>query len=193
MSFYVHSIPLQLTLLRVLLAQGMERNIVLSNLRKHIFPDSWVERTIPEFPTLHDLLLSMISNNPESRPTAEEVVHRIETILEAYTVSSLDKKHHDGSILLRVETLPREDVLRHTMELVKEAALPEKIQIVQYGLRGGENKQIMEFAVVPELRDDGIVCCKAGLGNTLVRRLREDENVLLIREVRPRSVSSDEK
>jgi hypothetical protein len=135
----------------------------------------------------------MISNDPGSRPTAEEVVDQVQSILEAFTVSSLDKKHHDGAaILLRIETLPREDVLRHTMELVKEAALPEKIQIVQYGLRGGENKQIMEFAVVPDVRDDGIVCCKTGLGNRLVNRLREDENVLLIRQVRPRSTSADD-
>jgi len=171
---------------------GMERNIVLSNLRNHIFPNAWISETVPEFPSLHELLGSMISNTPESRPSAEEVVHRIESILEGFTVSSLDKKHREGAILLRIETLPREDVLRRTMELVKEAALPEKIEIVQYGLRGGENKQIMEFAVVSDTNNDVANGCKTGLGNKLVTRLREDDNVLLIREVRPRSGSTDD-
>lgn len=176
--------------------QGMERNIVLSNLRNHIFPDHWMKSVVPEFPTLHSLLLSMISNQPGSRPTAASVVQTIQSILDGFTISSLDKHHYKDCILLRVETRPREDVLRHTMQLVVDAALPNKVEIVQYGLRGGTNKAIMEFAI---RHDFGVVssengggethdrpsggCLPPQLGNLLVNRLSDDPEVILIRQV----------
>lgn len=166
----------------------MERNIVLSNLRIHNFPDHWMEVVVPDFPTLHSLLLSMISNQPGSRPTAESVVHTVESILDGFTISSLEKHHYEDCILLRVETRPREDVLRHTMQLVQDAARPDSIEIVQYGLRGGTNKAIMEFAVrydKKSLETDhfGTDFCPAQLGTLLVNRLCGDPEVLLIRQV----------
>jgi hypothetical protein len=175
--------------------QGMERNIVLSNLRNHTLPDHWVNHVVPDFPTLHSLLLSMISNQPGSRPTAASVVQTIESILDGFTISSLDKHHYKDCILLRVETRPREDVLRHTMQLILNAALPDKIEIVQYGLRGGTNKAIMEFAIRHEVavlarevgtdendsRSNG--CLPTQLGNLLVNLLSDDPEVLLIRQV----------
>jgi hypothetical protein len=156
----------------------MERTIVLSKLRNHIFPDQWMEAVEPAFPTLHSLLQSMVSNNPGDRPTAVVVVRSIQTILEEFTISSIDKHHHETAILLRVEAKPREDVLRHTINLVKEAACPECIEIAQYGLRGGTNKAVMEFAVSSSTCKD-----QAVLGNTLVKRLGQCDEVLLIRQV----------
>jgi hypothetical protein len=156
----------------------MERTIVLSKLRNHIFPDQWEANVAPAFPTLHSLLQSMISNIPAERPTAVIVVRSIKTILEGFTISSIDKHHHENAILLRVEAKPRDDVLRHTIDLVKEAACPECIEIQQYGLRGGTNKAVMEFAVSSSTCKD-----QAVLGNTLVKRLGECDEVLLIRQV----------
>jgi hypothetical protein len=168
----------------------MERNIVLSNVRKHIFPNQWEETLCVEFPTLHSLLLSMISNNPDDRPTAHTVVQNIQSILEGFTISSLDKHGHEGAILLRVETMPREDGLRYTMDLIREAALPIQIDIVQYGLRGGSNKgqtkSIMEFAIVPKpctVEGDENEYCPNRLGKSLVNRLNENSEVLLVRQV----------
>ena len=158
--------------------QAMERTIVLSSLRNHIFPLHWMETVEPAFPTLHSLLQSMISNSPTDRPTAETVVRSIQTILEGFTISSIDKHHHEGAILLRVEARPREDVLRHTINLVKEAAHPECIEIAQYGLRGGTNKAVMEFAVSSSTCQDKVI-----LGNTLVNRLGQCDEILLIRQV----------
>lgn len=157
---------------------GMERTIVLSKLRNHIFPEQWMENVERAFPTLHSLLQSMISNSPADRPTAVVVVRSIQTILEGFTISSIDKHHHENAILLRVEAKPREDVLRHTINLVKEAASPDCIEIVQYGLRGGTNKAVMEFAVSSSTCKD-----QSSLGNTLVNRLGRCDEVLLIRQV----------
>ena len=154
----------------------MERNIVLSKLRNHIFPDQWHTDVQEAFPSLHPLLLSMISSSPSDRPTADTVVRRIRSILDGFTITSLDKHLHESSILLRVEAKPREGVLRHTIELLKQAASPEAIEIKEYGLRGGTNKAIMEFAIAaPE--DD------CSLGNLLVSRMSVCPDVHVIRQI----------
>lgn len=130
------------------------------------------------FPTLHTLLESMLSNSPADRPTALIVVRSIQSILEGFTIFSIDKHHHDNAILLRVETKPREDVLRHTMDLVTKHAKPDIIEIIQYGLRGGTDRAVMEFAISSSTCED-----QASLGNTLVTRLGKEDEVLLIRQV----------
>ena len=160
-------------------SQGMERNIVLSKLRNHIFPDQWHVSVAPTFPSLHSLLLSMISNKSADRPTADTVVRSIRSILEGFTITSLDKHQHEGSILIRVEAKPREDVLRHTMQLVKQAASPHEVEITQYGLRGGTNKAIMEFAIAAPCSDED----RTSLGNQLVSQMSQYSHVLLIRQV----------
>jgi hypothetical protein len=167
----------------------MERNIVLSKLRNHILPDQWKEN-VADFPKLHSLLLSMISNTPGDRPTAQAVVQRIQSILEGFTISSLDKRHYEGSILLRVEIMFRENGLHQIMDLLRQAALPNLIDIVQYGLRsstvkGGGMKSIMEFAIVPrpEQPEHALECCPARVGKVLVNTLSENPQVLLIRQV----------
>jgi hypothetical protein len=167
----------------------MERNIVLSKLRNHTFPDQWNETVAVDFPKLHSLLLSMISNKAGDRPTAEAVVQRIQSILEGFTISSLDKHYYEGSILLRVEIMFRENGLHQTMDLLRQAALPNLIDIVQYGLRSstikGGMKSIMEFAIVqrPEQPENAPEYSIARVGELLVNTLRENPQVLLIRQV----------
>jgi serine/threonine protein kinase len=169
------------------LLQGMERTIVLNELRQYRFPELWNKSVKAEFPGLHALLLSMLSNQPEERPTADAIVQGIRSILEGFTISSLDKHDHEGAILLRVETKPREDVLRYTMDLIREAALPVAIDIVQYGLRGGSKqgqmKSIMEFAIVPHLKEENAENAALDLGASLVSTLNENTEVLVARQV----------
>jgi hypothetical protein len=161
----------------------MERHIVFNKLRNHMFPDQWLADVKPTFPTLHPLLLSMITNRPSDRPSAETVARRIQSILEEFTITSLDKHHYEGSILLRVEAKPREDVLTYTIQLIKDAAAPDAVEIVQYGLRGGTNKAIMEFAIASaETRQDGPSPTSA-LGSTIVSRMGKCQDILLIRQI----------
>ena len=154
-----------------------------------MLPDQWMETVAVDFPKLNSLLLSMISNKPEDRPSAEAVVQRIQSILEGFTISSLDKRDYEGSILLRVETLFRENGLHQTMDLLRQAALPTSINIVQYGLRSGSNKgqmkSIMEFAIVPQPQqeEDAPECCPARIGERMVKALSDNPQVLLIRQI----------
>eukprot|EP00980_Cylindrotheca_fusiformis_P020087 scaffold7161_cov133-Cylindrotheca_fusiformis.AAC.10 len=160
---------------------GMERYIVMSKLRKHIFPDQWVASIKPTFPGLHSLLLSMISHNPADRPTAQVVAERIQSILSGLTVSSLDQKHqYEGATLLRIEAKPREDVLRHTIQLLKEAAEPASVDIIQYGLRGGTNEAIMEFAIGLSGKDTDSA---SSLVDILLARMSDCPEIVLIRQV----------
>jgi hypothetical protein len=168
----------------------MERNIVLTKLRNHILPDQWMESVAVDFPKLHTLLFSMISNKPEDRPDAAAVVRTVQSILEGFTISSLDRRDYEGSILLRVETLFRENGLHQTMDLLRQAALPVLIDIVQYGLRSGTNqgqmKSIMEFAIVPRPQQeekDPSKCSPSSIGELLVKTLSDNQQVLLIRQV----------
>ncbi|VEU43327.1 unnamed protein product [Pseudo-nitzschia multistriata] len=182
---------------------GMERNIVLSNLRNHILPNLWTETVAVDFPRLNSLVLSMISNKPKDRPTAQAVVEQIQSVLEGFTISSLDKRDYEGSILLRVEIMFCENGLHKTMNLLREAALPNLIDIVQYGLRSstskGQMKSIMEFAIVPRPQqpedepEDAPECSPASIGALMVKKLSEktlsektpcdNPQVLLIRQV----------
>ena len=150
----------------------------MNKLRNHCFPDQWNTTMKPAFPGLHSLLVSMISSNPRDRPTARVVVERIQSILSGLTISSLDKKHqHEGAILLRIEAQPREDVLRHTIELLKESARPTEVDVLQYGLRGGTNEAVMEFAI------NLVGSTSQDMVNTVVNRMKEYPKILLIRQV----------
>lgn len=143
-----------------------------------MFPSGWMDGVKPAFPTLHSLLESMLSSRPADRPSATIVARNIQGILEGFTISSIDKHHHESAILLRVEAKPRDDVLRHTIDLVKEAALPDTIEIIQYGLRGGTTKAVMEFAISSVDCQD-----RVALGHLLVSKLGGCDEVLLIRQV----------
>ena len=145
---------------------GMERNICLSRLRDHSFPKDWVETVGVSFPTLQDLICSMLSRTPSARPTAKTVVEAIQSILGEFTLVSIDSSMHEGPdmILLRVEADHEEDVLGRTMELIRSAAAEEEgdntFQIAQYGLRSSSSSErpaaIMEFAVrTPDPKKQG--------------------------------------
>jgi hypothetical protein len=117
-----------------------DRDDVLFQLRDHfIFPEVWRQSHAERaFSDLQTLILSMISKIPSARPTAENVVSTIRSIRDESPISWSDGKHHlDGSVLLGVVAKPSENVLGRTMELVKEAASPDDIKIVDNNLRGG--------------------------------------------------------
>ena len=164
----------------------MERLTVFSKLRDQVFPEHWLKHTKPSFPTLHTLLVSMISNRQSERPSAEIVARTTQSILQEYTIQSLDKHHQqDGSLLLRVEATPREDVLPYTIELLKEVAAPEKVEIMQYGLRGGTNKAIMEFAISSSgcSNDENTATSTSALGSAIVSKMNQCQGIILVREV----------
>eukprot|EP00547_Thalassionema_nitzschioides_P006575 CAMPEP_0194209498 /NCGR_PEP_ID=MMETSP0156-20130528/7604_1 /TAXON_ID=33649 /ORGANISM="Thalassionema nitzschioides, Strain L26-B" /LENGTH=999 /DNA_ID=CAMNT_0038936685 /DNA_START=373 /DNA_END=3372 /DNA_ORIENTATION=- len=125
---------------------GMERHIVFSKLRKNQFPESWMNGVAKNFPSVHLMLEAMISSVPHVRPSANDVAHRIENLLGEFTLLSIDKTFSDrSSLLLRVEADSSDGVLHRTMKLIKDCA--PNIKIEQYGLRGGENEIIIEFAL----------------------------------------------
>ena len=130
---------------------SMERFKEFTGIRKGCFPAYWVSHVQTSFPTLHDLLVQMISETASERPSADAVSERIDSLLREYSVQSLDKSWGEkGALLLRVEAEETEGVLAHSMKLIKDAS-PCSI-VLQYGLRGQSSKAIMEFAL--NIRDD---------------------------------------
>lgn len=128
---------------------SMERYKEFSGLRKGIFPSQWNSNVKKAFPTMHQLLVQMISESAAERPSADEVSDHIDSLLREYSVQSLDKSWgKEGALLLRVEAEEKENVLTHTMNHIKDAAPNAKI--LQYGLRGQANLAIMEFAIEVE-------------------------------------------
>lgn len=123
-----------------------ERYKEFCGIRKGQFPSYWNTHIKTSFPSLHDILVQMISPKPSKRPSAADVSEHIDKMLAEYSVQSLDKSWgKKGAILLRVEADEAEGVLSATMKLIKTAA-PNAI-ILQYGLRGQASKAIMEFAI----------------------------------------------
>lgn len=158
----------------VFCVQGMERNIVLSQLRQRNFPESWQTGVAITFPTVHSLLKAMLSTQSSDRPSAETVASHVESLLEEYTVRSLDRKRHhkDGSTLLRVEAKAVEGILAQTIQRIKDAA--PNVEIVQYGLRGQDSKAVMEFA----LSNDSEV----SLGR-IFEELRSSSDIHVVRQI----------
>jgi serine/threonine protein kinase len=123
-----------------------ERYKEFSGIRRGAFPIYWDSHVKTSFPSLHDILVRMISPVPSKRPSAADVSEHIDNLLSEYQVQSLDKSWgRKGAILLRVETNEAEGVLAKAMKLIKAAA-PSAV-ILQYGLRGQASKAIMEFAI----------------------------------------------
>lgn len=126
----------------------MERFKVLEGIRKQVFPLSWNATVAKQYPSIHEILTSMLSHVPEQRPSAKDVTNHIESLLGEYTVLSLDLDNTatcEGAIFLRVEAEDNEGVLARTIKLIKEAT--SGVTIIQYSLRGQESKAIMEFAL----------------------------------------------
>ena len=85
---------------------GMERFQVFRGLKdqEQKFPLEWHSSVALEFPTVHTLLVNMLSHNPQERPSAAEVVKHIESLLGEYAVLSLDRNsYQEGYVLLRIE------------------------------------------------------------------------------------------
>lgn len=124
----------------------MERAQEFGGIRKGIFPTYWNSHIKTSFPTMHDLLIQMISDSAAERPTADAVSDRMDSLLREYSVQSLDKSWgKKGALLLRVEAEEKEGVLASAMKLIKDAA-PDST-ILQYGLRSQASLAIMEFAL----------------------------------------------
>jgi serine/threonine protein kinase len=142
----VYSLGIILFELCYLMSTGMERHLVFKGIRRRSFPDQWHNTVAKNFPSLHALVMIMLSPNPSERPSSAAVANHIDTLLSEYTVLSLDHtKRQDSSVLLRVEADDNEGILQRTIKMIKEA--DPNIIILQYGLRGQESKAIMEFAL----------------------------------------------
>jgi hypothetical protein len=162
----------------------MERHIVFSKLRGLEFPGQWHRDVASSFPALHDLVKGMLSPRPRERPTADAIVQEIQSLLGEITILSLDRsKQEDGSILLRVEAAPTDGVLRRTMQLIQEA-VPD-VEIIEYGLRGGNLTAIMEFALgfpahtTSSERDSSV----ASFVRRIVSRIESSEDTRFVRQV----------
>lgn len=133
---------------------SMERYKEFGNIRKGSFPVYWISHVKSAFPTMHDILVQMISDTQATRPTASAVSDHVDALLREYSVQSLDKSWgKKGALLLRVEAQERDGILQHTMKIISDAA--PNSTILQYGLRGQESKAVMEFAL--DIKDNNCV------------------------------------
>jgi hypothetical protein len=174
---------------------GMERNICLSKLREDgIFPYAFEQTVAKGYPTIPNLITSMLSTTPTDRPTAAAVAEHIQDVLGELTILS-PLGHGDDArdlILLRVEVdHARDDALQHTMNQIRLAAQPGTVDIVQYGLSHAKNQKrnrqrdnddtdtsnccttIMEFALRSTTVD----------GPDLVTKLRQRPGISMARQV----------
>jgi serine/threonine protein kinase len=129
---------------------GMERCAVFDGIRQKVpvFPDAWHSSMARKLPTLHSLLVSMLSHDPKQRPTASEVASCVEALLSEYTVQSLGGSFQssEGVRILRVEAEDKnQSVLERTIQIIQDAS--PKVHIHEYGLRSKGSKTIMEFAI----------------------------------------------
>jgi len=129
---------------------SMERYQAFSGIRKGNFPSYWNLHVKTTFPTLHKLLVQMISNSAAERPSADVVSDCIDSLLREYSVQSLDKSwEKEGAVLLRVEAEEKEGILACVMKHIKDAVPHAKI--LQYGLRGQTSNAITETCSIPNL------------------------------------------
>ena len=150
-----------------------ERYKEFCGIRKGQFPAYWNSNIRKTFPSLHDLILRMLSLTPSKRPSAADVSEHIDKMLAEYSVQSLDKSWgKKGAILLRVETDEAEGVLSATMKLIRAAA--PHVTILQYGLRGQSSRAIMEFAMeIPDEEKSSLEKINSSLrsNNMIVRQI----------------------
>lgn len=177
---------------------GMERTICFQKLRSScIFPDAWTQLVSVPFPTLDELVRSMLSHQPKKRPTADSVARKIQGLLEEYSIT-LNQNRNDGEndnvIFLRVEAIPAPDVLKHTIQFIQEAALPYSIEVQQYGMRSSnkncndthQKRSVLEFALAsPDVEPSGLTA----LGSILVTKLEAHDLILVARHVRHQSAA----
>lgn len=127
---------------------GMERIKVFQGIksRQQEFPEAWHLTIAKQFPSVHKLVVSMLSHDPNERPTASAVVNQIETLLDEYTVLSLDRKYYQGGYtLMRIEAESEEGVYARTKKLIMDSS--PYVKIANWSIRGKDTKTIMEFAL----------------------------------------------
>ena len=152
-----------------------------------MFPDQWHSTVAVAFPSLHTLLMQMLSPIPSERPTSAAVADHVGRLLSEYTILSLDRAHRsEGSVLLRIEAIESEGVLRRTTKMIQDA--DPSISILQYGLRGHESKAIMEFALsipgdIGANDDDGDVTSKNNATENIINALKKNEEIKVVRQV----------
>jgi len=161
----------------------MERVMVFKGIRKRDFPDQWHSTVAVSFPSIHAIMMKMLSPIPSERPTSAAVADHIDSLLSEYTVLSLDRTHRrEGSVLLRVEATESEGVLRRTIDLIKSS--DKSIEIRQYSLRGQESKAIMEFALsVAESGNGENETEKEDSVKNVIIALKGNEEIGLVRQV----------
>ncbi len=121
----------------------MERVAVLTNARTCSIPKDYVN------PDMHDLLLGMLQLNPLNRPTASDVVQRIEAMQGMHMVLHLgdqDSSGHDAtSMVLRIEAMEKEGLLHELIEKVRAScAGTPSARLLQYGVRSTGGGSIIE-------------------------------------------------
>ncbi len=125
----------------------MERVVVLTNARKSCsIPKDYVN------PDMHDLLLGMLQLNPLNRPTAADVVERIEAMQGMHMVLHLghqgSSEHDATSMVLRIEAMEKEGLLHELVEKVRgSCASTPSARLLQYGVRGTSAGSIIEFHI----------------------------------------------
>lgn len=129
---------------------GMERCAVFDGIRQRVpvFPDRWHSFIARKFPTLHNLVLRMLSHDPKQRPIASEVVSCVEVLLSEYTVQSLGggSFQAEGIQILRVEAQDKHGTaLETTIRILQDTS--HNVHIHEYGLRSKGSKKVMEFAL----------------------------------------------
>jgi len=179
----VYSLGIMLFELLYPMYTGMERHLRFAKIRRGEFPEDWLLETGGDGAalgsTMIPLLRRMLAPLPPERPTAEEVVQIMESLLREYTVVSLDLSSSASSAakttLLRVEAADHEAILSRTLSTIRDAA--PSIAMAQYGLRStttNSQKTILEFALVVD---------QAHALESLITKLQSDRDISMVRQV----------
>jgi len=175
---------------------GMERNIVLSQLRnKRIFPEQWHSLICTVYPSLHQLVSNMLSFQPSDRPNAHTITQIIDSLLEEHTLFSInDTDESNGSVFyIKVKSKLIDDVLQQTKKLIRDAAAPILVDILQYGLRGSssgnddDGTSIMEFALSLKLTETLGDQSIRDFVKDIILTIEKDPGVILARRLFSRS------
>jgi len=175
---------------------GMERNIVLSQLRnKRIFPEQWHSLISGLYPSLHQLVFNMLSFKPSDRPSAHTITQTIDSLLEEHTLFSINDvdESNDNVFYIKIKSKLNDDVLQQTMKLIRDAAAPILVDILQYGLRGSSSSNdddgtsIMEFALSLKLTEKLGKQSVTTLMKDMILAIEKDPGVILARRLFSRS------
>ena len=179
---------------------GMERHICFHQVRSSCtFPEAWNSTVKLPFPTLDEIVRSMLSLEPKNRPPADRIARHIQGLLDEHSVT-LNVAHRDDDqdhniIFVRVEAKPLPDILKSTIQFIHEASSPQSVDIVQYGMRSSskspsksgnkpqqkpEKRAVLEFALSSEDVDSTVL---ASWATGLVSKLEEHDEIIVARHV----------